>query len=610
VCAAAEVLDVAFAEMLETPAGWGEVARVAADRGVADPSLVRELGAVGGRTLNLGGLGQADCEVSFKQFWLPDPKTASADVVRLWTELLAQVTQRAAAARLEELLLFRRDGNLPARASHAALSYIEAVEGFGNDLTTATYLARAWTLSRKFRLVDLEDQVLDELERRIQASDGLEYPGVYMPMLAIMAREPTTASRQAALHDLAETVLAKVTFSTAMDHIIEEAGDLRRQIAAGPNAAEKRAEIRADEMKALRSIADRSSQEPMVRQHHLVRAAEFATRHHLNEDLKEIQRELEVLSAKGIGLQAIRATTWIPSWMTEAGLHPYVRGYSWHHGLGYFLRSESPGGDIDTIRNDVRARGLSIRDIFSTTILGADHLPRVTLHTDEEKFEHRVRESVSFRAFHIGGSHAEGLRRIADKYGVPTEQDLTSLLISEYRCDPEAANLLAKCFGHFWAGRYLEVAHLAAPATEAAARRLLRELDEGIYRVQVGKSAGKYPGLGVLLDELLPFGLDPSWHAFLTWFLLGPDGANVRNHVAHGFMTATDPTYAALVIKSAAMLILASGSIEDGEKRIVVRTLPPPRPGLRGIGDRLIDRASKALFGGHMILESVRSSRG
>jgi hypothetical protein len=81
-----------------------------------------------------------------------------------------------------------------------------------------------------------------------------------------------------------------------MDHIISEAGDLRRQIAPGPDAAEKRASIRADEMKALRAIADRADHEPLVKQHHLVRAAEFATRHHLTEDLNDIQRELEALS--------------------------------------------------------------------------------------------------------------------------------------------------------------------------------------------------------------------------------------------------------------------------------------------------------------------------
>lgn len=584
VTSAAMVLDTAFAEIMDSPGGWGEVERAADAHGGFDESLTRELAGIGGRTLVLGGLGQADCEVSFDQFWLPDPKTASEDVVRLWRELLDQVTTPAAKARLAELLLARRDGAPPDRARLAALSYIDAVGAVtGKDnLTSSTYLARAWTISRKFRLVDVEDRVLDELEARIQAPDMLEYPGVYMPMLAIMARKPSTASRQAALHAVAETVLASVGFSTPMSHIIGEAGDLRRQmVVPGPDAEAKRAQIRADEMKALRNVAAQVGLHPMVKLHHLTEAAAFATRHRLQTDLREIQRELEAVAASDLGFQSIKTTGYIPAWVPELGLHPYVRGHTWHHGILYFLMSGSPGGDVERARKAEENRDTSFRELLSPTLFGGGNLPRATLTTEEEKFNHRVGERVGFTALDAGGIHAEGLRRLAAKYGTPTEDELTSLLISEYRCDPAAANLLAKCFGHFWAGRFLEVTHLAAPATEAAARRLLRELDEGVYQVQVGKSAGKYPGLGVLLDELLTFGLDPSWHFFMTWLLLGPDGANVRNHVAHGFMVEPDSTYAALVLKAAAALITASGSIADDEKRIKLAALPAPRSGLR-----------------------------
>lgn len=45
--------------------------------------------------------------------------------------------------------------------------------------------------------------------------------------------------------------------------------------------------------------------------------------------------------------------------------------------------------------------------------------------------------------------------------------------------------------------------HLAAPAVEGAARNLLIELDEGIYRAQADKEpGGGYPGLYTLISEL------------------------------------------------------------------------------------------------------------
>ena len=40
-----------------------------------------------------------------------------------------------------------------------------------------------------------------------------------------------------------------------------------------------------------------------------------------------------------------------------------------------------PGGSVDSLRKDVRDRGRSIRDIFSTTIMGADNPPGMELTT-------------------------------------------------------------------------------------------------------------------------------------------------------------------------------------------------------------------------------------
>lgn len=105
--------------------------------------------------------------------------------------------------------------------------------------------------------------------------------------------------------------------------------------------------------------------------------------------------------------------------------------------------------------------------------------------------------------------------------------------------------------------------------------------------MQVGKNAGKYPGLGTLLDELLTLGLDESWHFFLTWLLLGPDGRNVRNDAAHGFTVETHPALAALVLRGAAVLITASGTVSDEGKHIHLAE--------QNRGDGLVDRTAVAL---------------
>jgi hypothetical protein len=158
----------------------------------------------------------------------------------------------------------------------------------------------------------------------------------------------------------------------------------------------------------------------------------------------------------------------------------------------------------------------------------------------------------------------------------------------------------------FWRDEHLEAVHLVVPAAEAGARRLLRELDEGIYQVQIGKDPGTYPGMWTLLDALGGLGLDPSWHWFLRWLFLGPSGVNLRNDVAHGFVTDIDAAYTALVLRSAAVLITAS-TVIDGEHRAVHVAGPPaPRPGLNGVLDRTLKVTSQGLLGAHLLVESLR----
>ena len=121
--------------------------------------------------------------------------------------------------------------------------------------------------------------------------------------------------------------------------------------------------------------------------------------------------------------------------------------------------------------------------------------------------------------------------------------------------DSTLAASLARGFLHFWNGDYDACVHVAVPKVEAAARALLRELDEGIYKTQVAQDPGQYPGLYVLLRELEKLALDESWANFLRWLLLGPPGMNIRNDVAHGFVCDISPVYAALVLRAAALLI-------------------------------------------------------
>jgi hypothetical protein len=90
----------------------------------------------------------------------------------------------------------------------------------------------------------------------------------------------------------------------------------------------------------------------------------------------------------------------------------------------------------------------------------------------------------------------------------------------------------------YWRGEYEASAHLIYPKIGAAARMLLLELDEAVYRTQVGSDQGGYGGLYGLLTALEQQGMDEDWSFFLRWLLLGPTGVNLHNHndLSHGLV--------------------------------------------------------------------------
>jgi hypothetical protein len=97
------------------------------------------------------------------------------------------------------------------------------------------------------------------------------------------------------------------------------------------------------------------------------------------------------------------------------------------------------------------------------------------------------------------------------------------------------------------------------PKVETAARALLLELNEPLYRTAVGDSSGQFPALGTLLSALLACDFDPDRERFLRTFLL-TDGSNVRNYIAHGFTDTIDRTTAVLALRAGVVLALLTSN--------------------------------------------------
>jgi hypothetical protein len=77
---------------------------------------------------------------------------------------------------------------------------------------------------------------------------------------------------------------------------------------------------------------------------------------------------------------------------------------------------------------------------------------------------------AQIRAENYGRLLPEGLTRFADRYGIPTEDNLVTYLLSRGARDQALARSLAKAMRHFWHHDTESCIHLATPKVEAAAR--------------------------------------------------------------------------------------------------------------------------------------------
>lgn len=531
-----------------------ELARAA---GLGESPLMWELVHVVGHDLQreVGGrpgcsLGR-DVDEGLLRWPRPIARTP-ADAVQLWEAAAQEVTVPAAIARLEDLLFERQVGNGMQRARRAARSYLAAVaatDEFGIDEVDA--LLRAWTLARSIKDGSVDAGVRDRMARiaaAVIAEAPGTRPGVVLPLLRALANGPVAGPDP---HDV-DGLLARAAFIFRKGHLAGQIASDRRARAGGDPVL--LGQIAHDEVAAYLAEAD-DSPNAAVRMHHLNAAARVATDRGLTELAREAAARMQRIRPSELGMQRFRVESSLPMYVPESYIARFTHGSSWHEGLACFFASDVPSGDLDQVRSiGLSSRGTLAR-LFPTTLLGAGGLPRVTAANEEA---HGMSQAAAMSAQFYGQMFAIGLEHIAERYGVPDFVDLVDAIVEHGCRDPQLARGLARGFEHYFRRDYESCAAVVIPKFEAAGRSLLRELDEGIYRVQVGNDPGGYAGLYNLMGELKKLALDESWAYFFEWLLLGPYGANLRNDIAHGIVFDPGPVYAALLLRAVSVLALVA----------------------------------------------------
>jgi hypothetical protein len=533
---------------------------LAGTRGLGDSPLMWELVHALGHDLQREVGGRPGCslgrDIDEGLLRWPRPiESAPEDAVQLWAAAAGMVTAPAAIARLEDVLFERRVGHGLQRARRAANGYLAAVDAaaeFGMDEVNA--LLRAWTLARSVRESAVDTDVRHRMAQisteSMEEAPG-ERPGIVLPFLSALAQGPVTDPDP---HDV-DDLLARAASVYRKGYLASQIASDRRSRAAGDRALLE--QIARDEVAAYFADAN-DSVNASVRMHHLNAAARVATDRGLMDLAREASVQMQQIKPSELGMQSIRVESTLPKYVPESYIAQFTRGGSWRDGLSCFFATDVPSGNVEQVREiGLSSRG-SLASLFPTMLFGAGGLPRVTA-ADEEA--HGMSRAASMSAQFYGHMFAIGLEHIVDRYGIPPFEELVDMIVAKGCSDPQLARGLARGFDHYFKGDYESCAAVVIPKFEAAARSLLRELDEGIYRVQVGNDPGGYVGLYLLLDDLEKLALDESWAYFFRWLLLGPYGANLRNDVAHGFVFDPGPVYAALLLRAVSVLVLVADTL-------------------------------------------------
>ncbi|MFE5501340.1 hypothetical protein ACFQ73_02160 [Amycolatopsis japonica] len=514
----------------------------------------------------------------------PALKKMGDQVRALWLDLAAAVTHPIALARCRDIVFtLRLDGrNSHDHARTAARAYLACVGGSLRSREQSYGLLRALTIARSVGLTDLEaeltTQILDQADEVITACDD---PHAALPLLdAILLRRKKKPGP--APDPRAATLLIAALDTYPQPHLIAEAAAVvRARLTDEPATIEK-----ANRAEIIGFITQADSHtDGMAIRYNLAQAASLARKYGIHD----LERDATARLQEALPIEWTTVSgDWFspPEHQIATFMHPYRHAPTWQRALRAWLATGSPAGSHEVNQKSAKeAFDVSvIRRLMTHVSFGSNDLPKQVRTGDDDAMAAELVNAESLEMSAQGEFLARGLDLIAYRFGIPNQEELSEFLAS-YECRPQWAAVLATALRLYWVREFTASAHLAVPKVEAAARALLLELNEPVYRAYVGDSIGQFGGLGVLLDPLVENHFDRDWERFLRTFLLS-DGKNVRNNIAHGFTDEVDRGTAALALRAAAVMItLTSTEPAERDRAVVISALEhptgqPPRLGL------------------------------
>ena len=499
------------------------------------------------------------------QYAFPTPVAAvDGEIVKLWVSLLEYLTVPLARAWFSDLLYERKNRPIGERLQMALDNYLTCSSEAHHGLLTSLCAVRAWTLARKSNAgAPAEEATRSAAWQIVSAQLGPEstpVPGVVLPLLSALCTPMKSTKGFPETEPSIDDALQAVLDAYDDEHIVDRVVKLQMK-RAGDGDRDTLSRSRVD---ARLKHADQS--EGHLKMFHLDQAARLASQLGLSDLADLAVSKMQEIPPESLEWITFSTPFQLPYYTIEQYVSNFDRQPDWRFGLAHWFSTDPPSGTYpeNRRRTEESLEGMIAHKIFGTRVFGAHHLPERSIATDDEAvLEQEIHRTELLNCEVYGALLAFALDRIGEiSEPERSSEAVASFMVDHFGCDSELATRFADALLLYWERNFTAAAHLSLPLVEAAARNLLLELNEPLYRVEQGKKIGQYPGLGTLLPLLENEGLDKDWVRYIRVLLL-PDGKNLRNLIAHGFTHRLGPVDAALILRAVCSAYAAHGTREE-----------------------------------------------
>lgn len=507
--------------------------------------------------------------------WPRKFKDVSPAEKRVWYDIANQCTHHLAKAHMLDVAL--SSGTIRGRdvAKEIADLYFTVAQDVNIEMYyRAGCLRRCWSIARSCGLHTLEAQTRSASYQMAHQLAQLmlkpsEIPvGILLQPFEIITVDPRYGDFSAPSRQDVQTLLKQIRFRSATNvSTLEGVSELLVRVASTDS---ERNEARRSLIESYLALGEGTK--GMIASSYFEEAARKANKYGFTDLRDRAVQLLQAVPYEDLGMQTLPIELRIPCYAIDATLARYRHSRDALSALDIWLAGAPPTGSYES--NVAFAKksmdGSIIAAVTRTTFDG--NVPTRTSTGVESAVVEATERQELINVGLNGQTLAHELKAIKHQYGIVTPTQITAHLVQTYRCNSQLALALGHAIVSFWDERYTDAGRAAFPLVEAGARGVLLLLGDPLYRIQTGNAGGHFPSLEKYAEKLEQHNFDIDWLRCIR-----NPVAKLRNALAHGHQLQLADYEAAVLLRTAALLVvLTSSNSSETDKEEIDTSLRDP----------------------------------